>query len=545
MKEHDTVAIYCRLSKEDIDKEKTSDESESIQNQKLLLMDHAVKNGFLIHDVYVDEDLSGFSDRPGFKRMIKDAAAGLFNTIICKSQSRFTRDMELVERYIHGYFVEWGIRFIGLTDNIDTNVKGNKKARQIYGLINEWYSEDLSHNIRSVFKKKMEDGQFIGAFACYGYAKDPCDKHKLIIDEEAASVVRSVFQMCLNGYGAAKIATVLTEQRIPTPTQHKRNQGLKFNSPNVSSYSIKHGSWGGTTIRRILSNEAYVGVLIQGREKKISYKSKKVVVAPKNEWVVIENNHEPIIDKEDFTKVQQLLKTRRRSVKDHCNITNLSTEKELPHLLAGKVKCAECGANMVRNGMTRDKSTHYLRCMLSAKTNRRECSPHFVKQGELEAVLLESIRELIALSAVSGGDQEIINNVKVGIEGRVNPLEILNRQLIDVNTKLEEAQRHLISAYKDKNNGFLDETEFLIFKENFESEKQVLESKRKHLEQDKTDMELKQRNRENISLMLKKYVVLDTLSHEIVNDFVEAIYVSVIGKSNKHNKYNISIAWNF
>lgn len=132
---HNIVAIYCRLSKEDLDKQSKGDDSESIQNQKLLLMDYAMKNEFIIYKIYVDEDFSGFSERPQFKRMVQDAKNGLFNIILCKHLSRFTRDMELVERYIHGLFVEWGVRFISLTDSVDTNVKGNKKARQINGLI--------------------------------------------------------------------------------------------------------------------------------------------------------------------------------------------------------------------------------------------------------------------------------------------------------------------------------------------------------------------------------------------------------------------------
>ena len=161
------AALYCRLSKEDL--EKSGNESESIQNQKMLLVDYATANDFAIHKIYTDEDKSGFGDRPAFRQMIKDARAGFFNTIICKHQSRFTRDMELVEKYIHGHFVDWGIRFISITDHVDTDIRGNKKARQIHGLINEWYSEDLSENIRAVFRKKMQQGQFIGAFACYGY----------------------------------------------------------------------------------------------------------------------------------------------------------------------------------------------------------------------------------------------------------------------------------------------------------------------------------------------------------------------------------------
>jgi len=506
-------------------------------------MDYAVNSGFLIYKVYVDEDLSGFSDRPGFKQMIMDASSGKFNIILCKSQSRFTRDMELVERYIHGYFVEWGIRFIGLTDNVDTNVKGNKKARQIYGLINEWYSEDLSNNIRTVFRKKMEDGQFLGAFASYGYIKDPDNKHKIIIDEDAAATVREMFQMCLNGYGSTKIASVLTEKRIPTPTQHKKNQGMRFNSPNVSLYSVKYGSWSSTTIKKMLSNEAYIGTLIQGREKKLSYKSKKVVIAPQNEWVVIENNHEPIISQEDFRKVQLLSKSRRRSIPESAGGQDGAIDR--PHILAGKVKCAECGSSMVRNGLTRARDTYYLRCMLSAKTNRRECTPHSIKQDALEAAILESIRELLAKAVDGYASQEIISDVEAGIESKANPLAIIERQLLDINSKLDEAKHNLISAYKDKNKGILEESDFLIFKATFEKEAQLLESKRKLMEQEKSELALRQRSKDNINSMLQKYVELDKLTHEIVNDFVETIYVSVVDKSNRCNKYSITIAWNF
>jgi len=168
MSNSNRAAIYCRLSNEDADK---SDESESIANQKLLLMEYAVSQGFIIHKIYSDDDCSGLDRaRPQFNQMLADARNGLFNIILCKTQSRFTRDMELVEKYIHGLFNDWHIRFIGLIDNVDTNVKGNKKARQIYAMINEWYSEDLSENIRAVFRRKMRDGQFLGSFAPFGYA---------------------------------------------------------------------------------------------------------------------------------------------------------------------------------------------------------------------------------------------------------------------------------------------------------------------------------------------------------------------------------------
>lgn len=172
-KNTDVAALYLRLSKEDIDKMNGGDDSESIKNQRILLTDEALKRGFIIADVYSDDDYSGTdSERPAFKRLIEDAKLKKFNVILCKSQSRFTRDMETAEKYINRIFPLLGIRFISIVDNIDTNIKGNKKARQINALINEWYVEDLSDNIRSVFRAKMQLGQFLGSFASYGYKRD-------------------------------------------------------------------------------------------------------------------------------------------------------------------------------------------------------------------------------------------------------------------------------------------------------------------------------------------------------------------------------------
>ena len=309
MNQENKVAIYCRISKEDLLKSTTY--SESIQNQKLLLIDYAIRQGFHIHHVYIDEDLSGFSDRPAFNALIDDARKGAFNIVLCKHQSRFTRDMELVEKYIHGHFVSWGIRFIGLTDHVDTNVRGNKKARQIYGLINEWYSEDLSENIKSVLRRKMEAGQFIGSFACYGYKKDPQNRHKLLVDDEAAAVVQDIFSLYAKGYSAKKIASYLSAKKIPTPTAYKQNQGLNFKNPN-SLLTTGVSTWPTNTILRILRNETYIGTLVQGKEQKISYKSKKMRATKKTDWIKIKDNHAPLISDALFFEVQTILDAKKK-----------------------------------------------------------------------------------------------------------------------------------------------------------------------------------------------------------------------------------------
>ena len=226
------VAIYCRLSEEDRNKESEEEDSRSIQNQKILLTEYAIKQGWDIEGVYSDDDYTGADrNRPKFNRILKLAENREIDIILCKSQSRFTRELELVEKYINGLFVEWGIRFIGLVDNADTEVKGNKKSRQINGLVNEWYLEDLSENIKSILKSKREKGLHTGGLCLYGYKKDLAQKGHLIIDPISAEVVKEVFHLYNQGYGKTAIARLLNDRGIPNPTQYKLEQGIMYRKP--------------------------------------------------------------------------------------------------------------------------------------------------------------------------------------------------------------------------------------------------------------------------------------------------------------------------
>lgn len=208
--------IYVRLSSEDRDKKNVTDESESIQNQKTMLINYCIEKGWQINGIYSDEDYSGAdSKRPAWNQVLRDCEDGKCSIVVCKTQSRFSRDMEMIEKYIHGKFLEWGIRFVGVVDNVDTNVKGNKKARQINGLINEWYLEDLSENIKSTLSTKRKNGEFVGSFAPYGYLVDPNNKNHLIVDEVAAPIVKRIFDMYINGLGYISIAKALNDDHIP------------------------------------------------------------------------------------------------------------------------------------------------------------------------------------------------------------------------------------------------------------------------------------------------------------------------------------------
>lgn len=291
------VALYLRLSKEDMQGDCVS---ESIKNQELLLRDFAKCNDWEIVKIYTDEDYSGlYDDRPAFSQMISDAYAGHFDIVVAKNQSRFTRNMIHMEKYLHEIFPRIGIRFIGVLDGIDTDKKTNKKARQIYALTNEWYCEDLSENIRMVFRKKMKAGQNLAAYAPYGYQKDVTDHHKLVIDEEAADIVRYIFKSTLKGMKISEIADRLDERNIRTPLEYRKQ--------------LEHKKqWSVSTIRKILSNPTYIGMLIQGKSERISYKDKRLrYIAPEN-WVCMKNHHEAIIEVEEYEQVQTIRHSRRK-----------------------------------------------------------------------------------------------------------------------------------------------------------------------------------------------------------------------------------------
>jgi site-specific DNA recombinase len=533
----DKAAIYCRLSREDEDKLNKEEYSESIKNQKLMLVDYAGKYDMQIYKIYCDDDYSGADkDRPEWNKMLKDAENGEFNIILCKSQSRFTREMEMVEKYVHGLFLEWDIRFIGVVDCVDTNVKGNKKARQINGLINEWYLEDLSENIKFVFRKKMEEGQFIGAFAPYGYKKNPSDRHKMVIDEETAKVVRQIFDLYLDGYSIKRIAYILTESQIPTPTAYKKSLGYNYKNPNADAASSKLGVWGTTTIRNILTNNTYVGILTQGKEKKLSYKSKKIVKTPESEWVIKENNHEAIVDKNTFYQVQKMLKSKRTVSRDD----GLGNKKYKAHCLAGKVKCMDCGSTLIKTGGSSSAESRYLRCQLANKTRRKMCTPHAVRLNELKETVAGEIKKLI--NAVLNKDSEkYLANRFEGIAVAENKIETKTKELSKISKTIQDNKKALSDTYLDKSKNLISEDEYITLRETFND---TIYKEQERYERLKSEIELIKMvdvEKPDAMTLAKRYADFDELTTEIVTQFIDYIEV---GEKDMYNNQDIHIHWN-
>ena len=454
--------------------------------------------------------------------MLLAAKAKKFQIILCKSQSRFTRDMELVEKYIHGLFPIWGIRFIAVADNADTEVKGNKKARQINGLVNEWYLEDLSENVRMVFDLKRREGQYIGGFPIYGYKKDPANKNHIIIDPEAAEVVRQIFRWSLEGHGKQNIAAMLNDADIPNPTRYKAERGWACNHPAKNDY----GLWNKTTIWRILHNEMYTGVMIQGRRKKVSYKSKVLIDVPKDQWYRVEGTHEAIIDRETFDTVQQNLALRSK--------TDGSGEV---HLLSGLVKCMDCGSTMSKttNCQQGRPRVSYLRCKLYADSGKSKlCTRHSIRLDKLEELVSDRIRYYV---------QTYYKLEPLDIQpSRDTRREALTQEQKALKAQLEKRSQALKTLYLDKVSGILTDGQFTDLNHSFLEEKARLEQRLSKIEAELSDQE-KPQQQADLMERAKELLKLETVPRELVVALVDKIE---IGERNPDTgEQQVRITWKF
>lgn len=521
-------AIYCRLSKEDEEKQA---ESESIQNQKSILIKYAVERGWDIFSLYCDEDYSGADrHRPDFCRMLRDAEGGAFQIVLCKSQSRFTRDMELVEKYIHGKFPLWGIRFVAIADNVDTDVKGNKKARQINGLINEWYLEDLSENIRMVFDHKRKQGQYIGGFPIYGYQKDPLDKNKLVVDPEAAAVVRQMFTWYLAGNGKQHIAHLLNQRGLPNPTKYKQEKGLAYHNGSATD---DHGLWNKTSVGRILCNEMYTGVMVQGRRKKVSYKSKALIDMPQAQWFRVEGTHEAIIQPEVFQRVQTLMRPRVKT----------DGRGEL-HPLAGLVRCMDCGSTMSKtsNGQTDEcgRKRAYLRCKLYATGGSKAlCTRHSVRLD----CLVEAVAERLRVHVAEYYERRDLGSL-VPTSQSEQQTALLEKEAMHLQAQIEKRTSALKSLYLDKVGGIVDEEQFLAMNHDFLAEKRRMELRQHEIQSELDHLQEKDGKKpeqlvEEVEALLK----LETVPRAL---FVMAIEEVRIGEKDLATGHqSLHIQWKF
>ncbi len=528
------VGVYCRLSDEDRYKKNKNDDSESIANQKSMLLKYALEQGWDVVDIYSDDDYSGAGTyRPDFERMIKDCESGRINLVLCKTQSRFSRDMEVIEKYLHNKFVEWGVRFVSIVDNADTNNAANKKSRQINGLVNEWYLEDLSNNVKKSLKNKREDGLFMASFAPYGYLKDPNDKHKLIIDEDVAYVVKEIFEKYKNGIGYIRICQSLNKRNILCPSKYKKSIGSNFVC--VSPKFQKLGIWIPDTIASILRNETYIGNLVQGKKTSISYKNHKYKKVPENEWCRIENTHEPIIDKETWYLVQKRLGKHERSLKTG-NI----------HVLSQKVYCKECGHVFMKN-QSKIRCTGGIierRAYLQCKGNKKYhiCNNNrSVRLDLMEEFVLNSINELLNNCNKKLLEEELTKELSKDDKMK-NKMVSLNKEKSDLEKRLNESRLYFKNLYEDKLKGIISEEDFTTLRSEYSKDVEAYQDRIEEINQELQATEKSKNNTKDIKSILKKYKHIDKLNKIIVDEFIEKIYIGKLDKETKTR--TIDIEWN-
>ena len=515
------VAIYCRLSEEDRNKQFETDDSNSIQNQKAMLLQYTMEQGWELYNIYSDDDYTG-SDRrrPQFNRLLEDAKARKFDIVLCKTQSRFTRELELVEKYIHGLFPIWGIRFISIVDNADTANKGNKKSRQINGLVNEWYLEDMSENIRSVLTNRRENGFHIGAFALYGYMKDPNQKGHLIIDEEAAAVVREVFSLFAQGYGKTTIAKMLNDRGIPNPTEYKRLKGLRYQQPKTKQSTL----WKYFAISDMLINEIYIGNMVQGKYGSVSYKTKQCKPRPKSEWYIVEGTHEPIIDRELWNKVQTLIAQRAKPF----DVGTIG-------IFARKARCANCGYIM-RSHKKGEK--RFLEC-----TNRHfskdACEGAFISVDRLEGMV---IAELNRLSNEYLDKDELLRNVEFSRNLKEKKNQLISDKAM-YEKKVEEYSKGIRELYLDKVKGLISESDYLEMSKDFTNERDRLERLICECENKIDGIDKQIALGDNRRELIEQYTNLEHLDRETVDTLID--YINVGKRIPGTRDVPIEIHWNF
>lgn len=443
------AASYVRLSKEDGDvSTRAKAESNSISNQKDYIRNFlSEKNDIRLVKEYVDDGYTGSNfDRPAFQMMMEDIRSGKIDCVIVKDLSRFGREYIDSGRYIERLFPTLGVRFIAINDNYDSATgkdQGDEIIIPFKNLINDAYCRDISIKIRSHLDIKRKNGDYIGAFVPYGYEKSEADKHKIVIDVYAASIVQDIFRMKLHGMSQDAIARKLNEDGILAPMDYKQSVGSGYQTGFLKK---EKSEWSSVTVRRILENEVYVGTLVQGKRTTPNHKIKQEVVKPECDWIRIPDNHEPIITKRDFEIVQRLLRMD----------TRMSPDADMVYNLSGIAVCADCGAPMTRKITTAGgKKYSYYICSNHKLT--KQCSQHSISVPMLEDAVLTTLKLHIQNIMQLEDVLTYIGNIPFQ-QLNVKNLEARKQKKLE---EIEKCKRLKTSLYEDMKDGLLTKEEYV------------------------------------------------------------------------------------
>ena len=524
--EEQWTALYCRLSCDD----DLQGDSNSIRNQKMLLKQYADEHRLRNVKFYVDDGYSGSNfDRPDFQRMIRDIDEGKVSTVIVKDMSRFGRDHILVGYYTKYYFAEADVRFIAVYDQVDSELNPDDDIMPFKNILNEMYAKDCSKKIRAVVKAKGNAGKHITTLLPLGYKKDPNDKEKWVIDEQGAETVREIFSLCMNGYGPTQIARILTERKVDTPVVYFHKHGLP------TSLKIREGSeiWDQKTVAGILENLEYTGCTVNFKYCKKSYKSKKRIKLPQEEWLVFENTQDAIIDRQTFDSVQKIRQCKRRPSR----MGEMSS-------LSGMVYCADCGKRMYLCRCTTMKQAEYFNCSTYRKKKKNLCTSHQITVKAVETLLLDDLKRTLRFA--QSQKEEFLRMLEENSEVKTKQEIKENlRELSAAEERIKALDKIIQSLYEDKVAGILSEERYLKLSDTYETEQADLTEKAQML---KAEIEKDKKEKDEILdflCLVEKYSSIEELTPEIIRSFVDRIIVHEKRKENGHYRQEIEIVYNF
>lgn len=522
------TALYCRLSQDD----GLDGDSNSIQNQKRILEQYAIDRRFPNPQFYVDDGYSGASfNRPDFQRMMADMEDGKIGIIITKDLSRLGRNQLHTGLYIEERFPQFGVRYIAINDNVDTENAESSELMPFKNLFNEWFVRDTSRKIRAVQRAKAERGERLGTRAPYGYQKDENTKGRLLVDEEAAAVVRRIFALCAAGNGPSQIARVLRREQVLCPAMYAYQ---RFGSGHSGLDMAKPHNWNSDTVANMLENELYIGNTINMKYSTKSYKDKRRMEHPRDECMVIEGSHEPIIDRETWDIVQRVRQHKRRR-------TNMDEQNKY----SGLVVCADCGSTMVlHRAHTMSASYNHFTCRTYKKEGAEVCTAHYIREQILDEVVLEDIRRVTARA------REHPREFAAYISGKQSAelqREIRRREkgLTALNQRARELDAIFKRLYEDSVLGRITAEQFQALSGSYTEEMAAL--KEKIPEQDAAIRRLREQvcGADHFIALAKKYTDIRNLTPELLRLFIRKIVVHEKDvKWSKHSRQTVEIHYN-
>ena len=528
MKQSEKItAIYCRLSRDD----ELAGESNSISNQKSIISKYCRDNGLKNLQFFVDDGYSGTNfNRPAWSELLDKIENGEVGTLVVKDMSRLGRDYLKVGFYTEVLFVEKGVRFIAINNGIDSAYQIDSDFTPFLNIINEWYAKDTSKKIRAVMKSKGESGEYLCTNPPYGYLKDPDNKKRWIVDEEAAKVVEDIFSLCVAGNGPTQIARILKNQQVDTPTIHYQ----KIGKPIKNCLPMNDYDWDQKTVSEILERPEYLGQTVNFKTHRQSYKIKKTVDNPKEQWKIFLNTHEPIVDEDTFNRVQELRKNKRRP-----------TRTGKTNMFSGIVRCADCKAKMYYCTTKNFEKRHdYFICSTSRTKGKEVCETHFIRAIILEQGVLHHIRTVMWLVA----NYEEKFRAALGAMQKSEMKKALaskKKQVSQIERRIDELDRLFKKVYEDYANQRLSEARYEMLSGDYETEQAELREKLETLTAEIEQQEEQAENIDKFIAKVKKYLEMTELTPAILNDLVKAVYVHKPKKVNGKRVVDIDISYDF